>query len=118
MPAIELGAHGGIAQVGMHRIGEIDRRGATRQGDKAAFGCETKNLVLVHAEAGILHHLFRAVAALQQVHHVAQPAIGCAVLAIPVRYMLAIAPMGATPRSAISCISWVRIWISTRCFSG
>ena len=79
MAAIDLGAHGGVAQIGMHRIGEVDRRGAARQRDQASLGREAENLVLVHVEARILQHLFGAVAALQQIHHVAQPAIGGAV---------------------------------------
>jgi len=29
--AIDLGADGGVAQIGMHRIGEVDRRRAARQ---------------------------------------------------------------------------------------
>ncbi len=43
----------------------------------------------------MLQHLLGAVAALQQVHHVAQPAIGGAVFARRAfRHMLAVAPMG------------------------
>ena len=87
-PAVDLGANRGVADIGVHRIGEIDGGGATRQGDQLAFGREAEHLVLEKFELGVLEELFRAVAFGQRFDGVAQPGIGVALrreqIALPV----------------------------------
>jgi len=45
-PPVDFRADGRVAELGVHRIGEIDRRRPTRQGDKPAFGREAEDLIL------------------------------------------------------------------------
>jgi hypothetical protein len=44
--AVHVGAHCRIADIGMHGVGEIQRRGTMRQGDQAALGAEAEHLIL------------------------------------------------------------------------
>jgi len=75
----------------VHRIGEVDRRGAARQGIEVALGGEDEDLILVHLELGVLEKLLGIRGMLQDVEEFAQPAILAAlVLALP----LLVAPMG------------------------
>ena len=59
----------------MHRIGEIDRRGAARQGDQIALRREAEDLVLEHLELGVLEELLGPGRMLQDIEQLAQPAI-------------------------------------------
>ena len=93
MDAVDLGADRGVADIGVDEIGEIDRRGAARQRDQHALGREAEHLVLIEGELGVLVELLRALAALQQIHHVAQPFIGFDRARIVVVHAFAIAPM-------------------------
>jgi len=57
--AVDLGAHGGVADVGVHRIGKVDRRRLARQGDQFALGREAEHLVVEQFELGVLEKFFR-----------------------------------------------------------
>jgi len=59
-PAIDLGAHRLVAEVGVNRIGEVDRSGALGQLDQLAARREGEDPVLVHRHPGMLEQLFRA----------------------------------------------------------
>ncbi len=62
-----------VADLAVHRIGEIDRRGAARQGDQIALGREAEHLVLEHLELGVLEELLGPGRMLQDVEQLAQP---------------------------------------------
>ena len=72
--AVDLGADRHIADVGMHRIGEIDRRRAARQRDQLAFRREAEHLVVEQFELGVLQKFFRIGAFGQKLDGAAQPA--------------------------------------------
>ena len=91
LPAVDDGADAGVADVGVHGIGEVDRRGAARQGDQPALGREAEHLVLEQLELGVLQELFGVVALEQRVDQAAQPDVGV-FLAAPRRLPLATAP--------------------------
>ena len=57
--AVDLGADGRIADVGVDGIGEVDRGRAARQRDQAPLGREAEHLVLEQFELGVLEELFR-----------------------------------------------------------
>ena len=44
--AVDLAAHRGVADVGVHRIGEVDRRRLARQCDQLALGREAEHLIV------------------------------------------------------------------------
>ena len=74
--AVDLAADGVVADVGMHRIGEIDRRRLARQRDQLALGRETEHLVLEQLQLGMFEKLLRVGAFGQQRDGAAQPPIG------------------------------------------
>ena len=74
--AVDLGADRHVADVGVHRIGEIDRRRAARQRDQLALRREAEHLVVEQFELGVLQKLFRVGAFGQQFDGAAQPGIG------------------------------------------
>ena len=74
-PAVDLGADAGVADLRMHRIGEIDRRRAARQRDQIALRGEGEDLVLEHLELGVLEELLGVRGVLEDVEQLAQPAI-------------------------------------------
>ena len=53
-PAVDLRADAGVADLAVHRIGEIDRRGAARQLDQLALRREAEDLVGVEFQLGVL----------------------------------------------------------------
>ena len=57
--AVDLAADRGIADVGVDRIGEIDRRRLARQRDQLALWGETEHLVVEQFELGVLEEFFR-----------------------------------------------------------
>src|SRR5262245_35799950 len=75
MAAVDLGADAGVADLGMHRIGEIDRSGATRQGDKIALRREAEHLILEHLELCMLKEFLGPRRVLEDVQQLPQPAI-------------------------------------------
>src|SRR5262245_41674067 len=75
MAAVDAAAHTGIAKLGMHRIGEIDRRCALGQRDKISLGGETENLVLKQLELGMLKKFLRTVAFGQHFDQMPEPSV-------------------------------------------
>ena len=75
--AVDFRADRRIADIGMHGIGEIDRRRAARQRDQPALRGEAKNLILKQFELGVLEKLFGIVAR-QRLDRLPQAAIGAA----------------------------------------
>ncbi len=43
--SVDAGTHAGMADIGMHRVREVDRRGTGGQLDNAPFRCENVNLI-------------------------------------------------------------------------
>src|SRR6476619_2337399 len=80
-PSIDLAADAGVADVGVHRIGEVDGVGAARERDQPALGREAEHLILEQLELGVLEKLFRVVAFEQHVDEMPQPAVGVALMA-------------------------------------
>jgi len=78
--AVDLGAHGGVADIGMNGIGEIDRRCAARQGDQLALGRETEDLVLEQLELRVLQKLLRIVAFRKRLDGMAEPGVSAGFL--------------------------------------
>ena len=78
--AVDLGADAGVADIGVDRIGEVDRRRAARQGDQHALGREAEDLVLEQLELGVLEEILRAVALGQLLDGAAQPGVGVGLL--------------------------------------
>src|SRR5712691_11200151 len=58
-PAVDLRADAAVADLGVYRIGEVDRRGATRERDQIALRGEGEHLVMEHLELGMLEELLR-----------------------------------------------------------
>ena len=73
--AVDEGGDGLVADVGVHGVGEIERRRATRQGDQAALGREAEHLIVEQFELGVLEKLFRVFRLQQRVDHHAQTPI-------------------------------------------
>ncbi len=59
----------------MDRIGEIDRRGAARQGDQVALRGEGEDLVLEHLELGVLEKFLGIDGMFEDFEQFAQPAV-------------------------------------------
>ena len=78
--AVDLGADALVADIGVHGIGEVDRRGAARQRDQPALRREAEDLVLEQLELGVFEEVFGIVALGQLLDGAAQPAIGVGVL--------------------------------------
>ena len=74
--AVDLAPTARVADVGVDRIGEVDRRRAARQRDQLALGREAEHLVVEQLELGVLEELFRVGAFRQQLDGAAQPGIG------------------------------------------
>src|SRR5690606_41488585 len=55
---IDLGAHTGVANIGMQGVSEINGRGPARQGDQPAPWGETEDLVLEELELGVFKEVF------------------------------------------------------------
>ena len=78
MQAVDLGADRGIADVGVHRIGEIDRRRAARQRDQTPLRGEAEHLIVEQFELGMLQELFGRIALGEHFDGAPQPLIGAA----------------------------------------
>src|SRR5579871_2997400 len=74
--AVDLGSDRHVADVGVHRIGKIDRRGAARQRDELTLRGEAEHLVMEQLELGVLEELFGIGAFGQQLDGATQPGIG------------------------------------------
>jgi len=74
--AVDLAADRAVADVGVDRIGEIDRRGLARQCDQFAFRREAEHLVVEQLELGVLEEFFRVRTFGQKLDGATQPGIG------------------------------------------
>ncbi len=80
--AVDVGADRSVADVGVNRVGEIERRRAPRQRDEAALGREAEHLVLEQLELGVLEKLLRIGAFEKRLHQAPQPHVGAAFLIV------------------------------------
>ena len=69
---VDLDADGGVADVGMDRIGEVERHGAARQADQPALGREDEHLVDEHFQLGVLDQVLGVAAVFEHLDQVAQ----------------------------------------------
>ena len=76
--AVDLAADRRVADIGVDRIGEVDRRRAARQRDQPALRREAEDLVVEQLELRVLEELFRIVALGEKVDGAPQPLIGAA----------------------------------------
>ena len=67
-------ADAAIADLAVHGIGEIDRRGAARQLDQLALRREAEHLVLVELELGVFEKLVRRGGVFENFQQVLHPA--------------------------------------------
>ncbi len=61
-----------VADVGVHRVGEIERHRPARQADQPAFRREDEHLVEEHLELGVLDQVLGVAAVLEHLHQLAQ----------------------------------------------
>ena len=73
-PAVDLGADAGVADLAVHRVGEIDRRRAARQLDQLPLRREAEHLVGVEFQLGVFQELVRRGRILQDFQQVLHPA--------------------------------------------
>ena len=59
LAAVDQHADAGVADVGVDRIGEVDRRRAARQSDDAALRREAEHLIVEQLEFGVLQKFVR-----------------------------------------------------------
>ena len=78
--AVDLGSDRAVADIGMHGICKVNRRGPARQHDQPPFGGEAEDLVMEQFQLGMFQKFFRRIALVEQFDGVAQPVIGAAVL--------------------------------------
>ena len=65
-----------VADVGVHRIGEVDRRGLTRQCNQLALGREAEHLIVEQLKLGVFKEFLGIRALGQQLDGAAQPSVG------------------------------------------
>ena len=71
---VDLGAHAVRADVGVHGVGEVDRRGALREALHLALGSEDEDLVLEEVDPQRVHELAGVAGGLGlPLHHLPQP---------------------------------------------
>src|SRR3954470_683535 len=73
--AVDLGAHATVADLGVDRVGEVDRRGAARKCYQVALGGEAEHLVLEHLHFGVLEEVLGTAGVLQDVQELPDPAV-------------------------------------------
>ncbi len=71
--AVDLGADRLVAELGVHRIGEVDWGRSLGQLVQHALGGEGEDAVLVHRHAGVLEELVRVVTLFEDFDEIAQP---------------------------------------------
>ena len=74
--AVDLAADRHVADIGVHRVGEIDGVRSARQRNQLAFRREAEHLVMEQLELGVLEELLRIGALGEQFDGAAQPRIG------------------------------------------
>ena len=114
-PAVDLGADGAVAKVGVDRISEIDRGRALGQLDQLALGGEGEDAVLVHRHPGMLEQLLGALGMVEDLDQIVDPRD----VQVGRRLAFLIGPVGGQPAlgllvhprgrgSGFRCASWRR----------
>ena len=117
--AVDLRTHGAVADLGVHRVGEVDRGRAGGQADDLALRGEDVDLLRADLEAQVVEELPRVgglglpVADVREPGHLGVVWLRCRRCDPPPLTRSLYFQCAATPNSARWCISWVRIWIST-----
>ena len=70
--AVDLDPHRRVADLGMDRIGEVQRHAAARQGDQRTLGREHEHLLEIHLQLGVLDPVLAALAVLDDLHQMPQ----------------------------------------------
>ena len=89
-PAVDLRAHRLVAEIGVHRISEIDRGRALGQLDQLALRREGEDPVLVHRHSGMFEQLLGAAGMVEDLDQIVDPGMVAAGLDRP----LLIGPVG------------------------
>ena len=92
-PAVDLGADGPVAKVGVDRISEIDRGRALGQLDQLALGGEGEDPVLVHRHPGVLEQLLGAFGMVEDFDQIVDPRH----LQVGDRLAFLVGPVGGEP---------------------
>ena len=101
--AIDLDADGGVADLGVDGIGEVQRHSPARQGDQLPLRREDENLVQIHFQLGVLDPVLAALAVLDHLNQVSQvlkrvtPAALFHRLAVEAVGMVLVTPVGGDP---------------------
>ena len=77
--AVDEGGNRLVADVGVHGVGEVQRRRPSRQGDETAFGREAEDLIVEQLELGVLQELLRVFRLKQRADHGPQTPVGTVV---------------------------------------
>ena len=72
-PAVDFGSDRLVAEIGVDRIGEIDRCRALGQLDQLALGGEGEDPVLVHRHPGVLEQLLGALGMVENLDQIVDP---------------------------------------------
>ncbi len=94
---VDLGADAGIADPGMDRISEIERRGAARQFHHLAFGGEAEHLVGIHLELHVLEEVVVILGVLEPLGQRREPLGGINGKRVFGTHAVAVAPMRRHP---------------------
>ena len=79
---VDTAGHATVAHVGVHRVGEVDRRRARGKRDQAALRREAEDLVVEQLELGVFEEFLRVVAVEKRFDQAAQPHVGVDVLGL------------------------------------
>ena len=113
--AVDARARTVLADLGVNRVGEVDRRRAAREDAHVALRREHVDLVGEEVDLHALEELDRVLDVLLELDQLAQPAELLRVLRIDAAAVRSLYfQCAAMPCSATRCISCVRIWISMR----
>ena len=109
--AVDLGADGPVAEIGVDRISEVDRGGALGQLDQLALRREGEDAVLVHRHPRVLEQLLGAFGMLEDFDEVIDPRDGDVALGLA----FLVGPVGGKPALGLLVHRrGSRIWISIR----
>ncbi len=111
-PAVDPGAGAVVADLGVDGVGEVDRRRPLRQLDHLALGSEDEHLVGEQVQSQSVEEL-DVVLGVLQLQHPPHPRRLAVRLSAARRLSSLYTQWAATPFSAVRCMAWVRIWISS-----
>ena len=90
---VDLGPHTGIADTGVDRIGEINRRGAARQFYHIAVGCEAEHLIGVHFKLHRFEEILVIGLGVELLGQLADPLGGIDGKGVPAAHPVTVRPM-------------------------